>query len=79
MTIMPNPQRSRPGCFAGLLRSAGVLLVLAPVLVLAIAAVFTPWAFYLGGNFHILPQWQGWGRTHSPAGDYVVYVPAPAS
>jgi hypothetical protein len=57
-----------------MLRSVGGFLILGSLLVLAIAAVFTPWAFYLGGQFHILPQWQGWGRMQSPAGDYLVYV-----
>jgi hypothetical protein len=74
MTIMPNAQRPRPGCLAGIFRSLLIFFVLGGVLVLGIAAVFTPWAFYLGGHFHILPQWQGWGRTHSPAGDYIVFV-----
>jgi hypothetical protein len=71
---MPQQKRSQPSCFAGLVRSLLAFFVLGTVLVLAIAAVFTPWAFYLGGSFHILPQWEGWGRTHSPAGDYIVFV-----
>jgi hypothetical protein len=34
-----------------------------------------PWAFYMGGQFHIIPQWIGWGRMHSNfAGDYILYV-----
>jgi hypothetical protein len=74
MTILPNPQRSRPGCLKGCLKSLLGLFVLGTLLVLAIAAVFTPWAFYLGGSFHVLPQWQGWGPMHSPAGDYIVFV-----
>ncbi len=32
------------------------------------------WAFYLGGNFHILPMWQGVGKAHTRSGDYVFYV-----
>jgi hypothetical protein len=71
---MPNPPRSRPGCLAGLLRSLLIFIVLGGGLVLGIAAVFTPWAYYLGGHFHILPMWQGWGRMHSSAGDYLVFV-----
>src|ERR1700719_4159551 len=44
-------------------------------LLLGIDAVFTPWAFYMGGHFHINPQWAGWGRMHSNlAGDYALYV-----
>ena len=43
--------------------------------VVAVIAVFAPWGFYLGGTFHILPYWQGWGRLHSKtSGDYVLYV-----
>jgi hypothetical protein len=74
MSIMPNPPRSRPGCFAGLLRSLSLLLVLGAFFVLALTAVFAPWGYYLGGHFHILPLWQGWGRMHTPAGDYVVFL-----
>jgi len=32
------------------------------------------WAFHLGGKFHIMPFWQGWGRMHSKGGDYLVWV-----
>ena len=28
----------------------------------------------MGGKFHILPYWQGWGKAHSKNGDYVLYV-----
>jgi hypothetical protein len=51
-----------------------VIFVLGSVLILAMTGVFYPWAFYLGGNFHILPYWQGWGRLHAKSGDYVVWV-----
>ncbi len=47
-----------------------------------IYAVFAPWGFFLGGHFHPIPYWQGWGRMKSStAGDYVLFVrmfPAPA-
>jgi len=34
-----------------------------------------PWAFFLGGHFHPLGLWRGWGRMHSrTAGDYFLYV-----
>src|SRR6266852_8113045 len=74
MSIMPNPPRSRPGCLAGMLRSLLGFFVLGTFFVLAVTAVFAPWGYYLGGHFHILPLWQGWGRMHSPAGDYLVFV-----
>lgn len=42
---------------------------------LLLTAVFTPWGFFLGGSFHILPYWQGWGWLHSKrSGDYVLFV-----
>jgi hypothetical protein len=28
----------------------------------------------MGGRFHVIPMWQGWGRIHSAAGDYVLFV-----
>jgi hypothetical protein len=28
----------------------------------------------LGGTFHLLPYWQGWGTLHATSGDYVLYV-----
>ena len=34
-----------------------------------------PWAFFMGGKFHPLPYWHGWGRLHSStAGDYFLYL-----
>lgn len=34
-----------------------------------------PWAFFMGGNFHPLGYWAGWGRMHSKtAGDFFLYV-----
>jgi hypothetical protein len=36
--------------------------------------LFYPWAFYLGGKFHIMPYWQGWGKLHAKSGDYVLFV-----
>ena len=41
---------------------------------LAITAAFAPWGFYLGGKFHIVPYWQGWGVFHSKNGDYPLFV-----
>lgn len=50
------------------------MLVLGVVLVIALTGAFYPWAFYLGGKFHIIPYWQGWGRAHAKSGDYFVWV-----
>jgi hypothetical protein len=58
------------GCLAQLF----LLALLGAGMVLAIDAVFAPWSFYMGGKFHPIPFWQGWGRIHAPAGDYLLYV-----
>lgn len=68
---MPAPRRARHGWVVQVL---GVL-ALGVVLLLTSNAVFTPWSFYMGGHFHLFPQWSGWGRMHSNlAGDYILYV-----
>src|SRR5262249_12029131 len=53
-----------------------LIFVLAGAVFLAIIAVFAPWGFYMGGRFHWIPQWQGWGRLHSNSGggDYAIYL-----
>jgi hypothetical protein len=69
--------RSRSGCLAGCLTDLPRLiavLALCGIAVLATIAVFAPWAFYLGGSFHLLPYWQGWGTMRSKTGgEYAVY------
>lgn len=68
---MPAPRKARHGCVVQVLGA----LALGAVLVLAINTVFTPWSFYMGGHFHAIPAWYGWGRMHSKlAGDYLLYV-----
>ncbi len=69
---MPVPRRrGRLGCLGRIL----AFLVLGAITILLIDAVFAPWAFFLGGRFHPLAFWQGWGRLHSLAGsDYVLFV-----
>ena len=66
-------QKQRTGCL-GCLWRVGVGLFLALVFVAAVTALLYPWAFYLGGNFHILGYWQGWGKLHAKSGDYVLFV-----
>ena len=69
----PSPKRSpsRLGCLARIL----LPFVLGAVAVWIIAAVFAPWAFFLGGHTHLLPGWKGWGRMRSQTGaDYFLYV-----
>jgi len=52
-----------------------VVLVLIVLAVLVIFAALNPWAFFMGGNFHLLGYWQGWGPMHSKtAGNYLLYV-----
>jgi hypothetical protein len=73
-----SPPRTIPhkrgfGCF-GCLWQLVLTLLLGCVLVIAITGLFAPWAFYLGGKFHILPYWQGWGKLHAKSGDYVWLV-----
>jgi hypothetical protein len=51
-----------------------LVLVASVILLTAMTGLFYPWAFYLGGKFHIMPLWQGLGRMHSKGGDYQVWV-----
>lgn len=61
------------GCL-GCLWQVGIVFVLGIILVVAIIGLFNPWAFYMGGKFHITPYWQGWGTAHAKSGDYLLYV-----
>jgi hypothetical protein len=74
----PNVKRRSPaGCLAGcLIKVLGVLgaLVFGCLVVLAVYVIVAPWGFYLGGQFHPLAYWQGWGTMHGPGGDYAVVV-----
>jgi len=73
-TLAQAPTRkSRSGCL-GCLWQLGVVLALGVVLMTALTGVFYPWAFYLGGKFHIIPLWQRWGRAHATSGDYLIWV-----
>lgn len=65
--------RGHRGCLGCLTTIVGVL-VFGSLVVLGLTAALTPWAFYLGGSFHIIPYWQGWGTLHAKSGDYPVFV-----
>jgi len=66
------PKRPKPR-FSGKKQWFIVLLLLIAVGVMY--AALNPWAFFMGGNFHPLGYWEGWGRMHSnTAGDYFLYV-----
>jgi hypothetical protein len=67
---IPKP---RTGCL-GCLGQVAVVLVLAGVLLTGLTGLLYPWAFYLGGKFHVMPMWQGWGKAHAKSGDYLVWV-----
>jgi hypothetical protein len=59
----------------GCLGSIVALAILAPLAYLGPVAIFAPWAYSLGGHYHVLPTWEGVGRAHSPSeGDYLLYV-----
>jgi hypothetical protein len=67
---LPAPRKGR-----GLLLKLAALAVLAFGLPFALNAVFAPWAFFMGGHFHLNPKWAGWGRMHSnTSGDYAIYI-----
>lgn len=66
-------RKRRTGCL-GCLWQVSLTLVVAAVLLIVLTGVFYPWAFYLGGKFHIMPMWYGWGTAHAKSGDYVVWV-----
>lgn len=72
MATLPLPQTVNKG---GLIRNLMILAV-GIILIVVIGAAFTPWGFFMGGGFHLLPRWQGWGKIHSSAagGDYVLYL-----
>jgi len=71
---MSTTHKSKPGCF-GCFTRVLLILILGLVLVVAMTAVFSPWAFFLGGRFHPLAMWEGWGRMHSStAGDYLLFM-----
>ena len=77
---MSSPQARRSGCL-GCLPRLLLTLVLGCVVIIAITAIFAPWGFFLGGKFHIIPYWQGWGVIHARSGKYAVFVrfqPAPS-
>src|ERR1700733_11821034 len=65
--------RRRAGCL-GCLGQSALALFLGLLLTAGLTALLFPWAFFLGGNFHLVPYWQGWGKLHGNSGDYIVMV-----
>lgn len=69
-TPHPAPRKGR-----NVLLKLVALAVLAFGLRFVLDAVFTPWAFFMGGHFHLNPKWAGWGRMHSStSGEYAIYI-----
>jgi hypothetical protein len=67
---LPVPSKGR-----NVLLKVAALAVLVFALPFALDAVFAPWAFFMGGHFHLNPKWAGWGRMHSnTSGDYAIYI-----
>src|SRR5215472_5547226 len=62
------------GCIGRFIRIVVLALVAGVALIVAIDWLFAPWAFYLGGRFHVLPVWQGLAKVHSSSGDYTLYL-----
>jgi hypothetical protein len=65
--------RRRSGCL-GCIPQLLLILALSGIGFLLITAAFAPWGFYMGGKFHIIPSWQGWGTLQAKSGKYVIYV-----
>jgi hypothetical protein len=70
-TPLPGRRKAGPGCVVQVLGALGFGVVV----LLGVMVIVAPWGFYMGGHFHIIPQWTGWGRMHSNlAGDYALLV-----
>ena len=74
MIVPRTPPKPRSGCLAGCLARLLALFVFGTLIVLAVTVIVAPWGFYLGGQFHPLAYWQGWGTMHGPGGDYAVFM-----
>lgn len=74
LAARPKPRRGCFGCLWQTLWQCTLVLAAGAVLVIALTGLSYPWAFYLGGKFHIIPYWQGWGKLHAKSGDYVLFV-----
>ena len=73
MALMPTPApRKRFGCMTQM----AILMVILIAVFLGIPALLTPWGFFMGGHFHLVPSWTGVGTIHSTraGGDYVIMM-----
>ena len=71
--MIQKPSRKRGSCLGDIVKLF-VLLVILGVGYFVVIGVFAPWTYYLGGNFHLLPMWQGWGTIQEPSGNFALYV-----
>jgi hypothetical protein len=68
------PAGKRSSCLGCIVQSLLVFIAAGVIAIIGYAVLF-PWGNYLGGKFHILPYWQGFGKLHSSvSGDYVMLV-----
>lgn len=68
-----NSPRKRGSCLGDIIKLLA-LLVLLGIGYFLVIGVFAPWSYFLGGSFHWIPTWQGWGEIQAPAGDFGLYV-----
>jgi hypothetical protein len=67
---MPSRSWPRLGCFGGIVAS----LILGLVVVFAVTALLTPWAFHIGGQW-TPGTWSGYGTLRTTAGDqYPLFI-----
>jgi hypothetical protein len=65
--------RKRGSCLGDIVKLFFLLVILG-VGYFVVIGVFAPWTYYLGGSFHLLPIWQGWGTIQEPSGNFPLYV-----
>ncbi len=73
LPTIQNPSR-RPRSCLGCMGSLLGFFARGSIAYLLLLAVFVPWSFFLGGGFHLVPAWQGWGKLHAQSGDFTLYV-----
>jgi hypothetical protein len=49
-------------------------MVVLVLMAAGVFAAFSPWSFFIGGRFTPLAQWTGYGKMHSAAGDYGIFL-----
>jgi len=63
------------GCLVKLVVYPLIAVLGTGIALLALNAIFYPWAFHVGGRLHLIPWWQGWGKIHSASGrDYALFI-----